>query len=119
MIDRPRVCVTRGPGGQRLAWVPFGSARGQGYTGSNPGLAILKECVMLAIEREHGQELHLIDEVGRRFVIQVKPAGIRKVKVLVTAPPTVAIVRPEMGAIVEAEMVSRARRAAATQGDAA
>jgi len=76
---------------------------------------------MLAIERDMGEQLHLIDEQGRRVELVFRPAG-RKVRVMITAPTGVAIVRPEKGVIVEAGVIAKAREAAARElqaGDAA
>ncbi len=70
---------------------------------------------MLAIERVLGEELHLIDETGRRTVINVHFIGVRRVKLQVKAPTGVAIVRPEKGPIVEAGLVAKARAAAARE----
>lgn len=77
---------------------------------------------MLAIERDMGEQLHLIDEQGRRIELVFRPAGFRKVRVMIKAPTGVAIVRPEKGAIVEAGVIAKAREAAEQElkaGDAA
>ncbi len=77
---------------------------------------------MLAIEREVGQQLHLIDETGRRIMLDVSHVGNQKVKILITAPAGIAIVRPEKGEEAERKAVEAARQRAMFEprsGDAA